>query len=278
MADAQDDNGHPDAVVAFHARRTADNSAAFLVPHLTPAMVLLDVGCGPGSITLDLASRVGSAHGIDTKREAIAAAEEAASTTGTSNVSFSPGDAYHLPFEEEYFDVVYAHQVLQHLDDPVAALLEMRRVLRPGGLLAVRDADYGTMVHTPHEPRLDRWLEIYITVARHSGGEPNAGRHLPAWVSAAGFVDLTVTTSTWTYVDPLDVAAWRDLWTSPLLVGGIGAAAESIGLTDIIGFENLSDGWRAWAVSERPFLAFLHGEVLAVRAEGTPPAGEDRDD
>jgi ubiquinone/menaquinone biosynthesis C-methylase UbiE len=265
MANARDENGHPDAIVSFHARRTADDSAAFLLPHLTADMALLDVGCGPGSITLDLASRVALAHGIDPKPEAITAAEEARSRTGASNVSFSRGDAYHLPFEEECFDVVFAHQVLQHLGDPVGALREMRRVLRPEGLLAVRDADYGTMVHAPHQPRLDEWLVTYVETARHAGGEPHAGRYLPTWVSEAGFADLMVTTSSTTHVESVEVEAWRDLWTSPQLVAGIGAAAESIGLGGTEHFEHLTDGWQAWAVSERPLLAFLNGEVIARR-------------
>ena len=128
-----------------HRWRTAENSAAFLLPHLGSGLSLLDVGCGPGSITVELASRVGSGEviGIDVAKEVIAAAANEFASPERGNLRFAVRDAYELGFSDHRFDVVYARQVLQHLSDPVAALVEMRRVLKPGGLLAIRDADYG---------------------------------------------------------------------------------------------------------------------------------------
>src|SRR5690606_5829226 len=118
-----------------------------------PQMTLLDVGCGPGTVTIDLASRVARAVGVDRAPAVLAAAREAGKSV--DNVEFVEGDAYALPFEDASFDVVYAHQVLQHLTDPIAALREMRRVARPGGYVAVRDADYSAMTWYPRVPGLD---------------------------------------------------------------------------------------------------------------------------
>ncbi len=84
------------------------------------------------------------------------------------------------------FDVVHAHQVLQHVADPVAALREMARVTRPGGVVAVRDSDYAAFAWYPRLPGLDRWLALYEDAARANGGEPDAGRRLLAWAHAAG--------------------------------------------------------------------------------------------
>jgi len=136
-------HGHHDSVLRSHRGRNVANSAAYLVPHLAPGQTLLDVGCGPGTLTADLARRVapGTVVGLDRAESVL---EEARAST-EENVRFATGDVYDLPFANAAFDVVHAHQVLQHLTDPVAALREMNRVCRPDGVVAVRDADYHAM-------------------------------------------------------------------------------------------------------------------------------------
>src|ERR1700736_4877752 len=131
-------HGHHESVLRSHSWRTAENSAAYLLGALESGQRVLDVGCGPGTITIDLASHVapGSVVGIDATGEVIEAAEQTRRTAGTGNVTFATGDVYALAFAGASFDVVHAHQVLQHLRHPVAALGEMRRVLRPAGVLA----------------------------------------------------------------------------------------------------------------------------------------------
>lgn len=267
MVEYEYTHGHHEKVVAAHARRRAENSAAFLLPYLDASSSVLDVGCGPGSITLDLAAHVSRVEGIDVAEGVIATAEASRAMAGIGNVAFRCGDVARLPYEDATFDVVYAHQVLQHLSDPVSALREMRRVLKPGGIAAVRDADYGTMVHAPHSPPVDEWLLLYMSVARRHGGEPEAGRHLSQWVAAAGFVDLRVSTSTWTYADSTSVNTWRDLWVDRLLDAKLGSAGVEMGLADRDKIERLAEGWRTWAMSATPFFAFLHGEVVAIRPE-----------
>lgn len=107
-----------------------------------------------------------------------------------------------LRFADDTFDVVHAHQVLQHVADPVRALREMHRVCRPGGMVAARDADYAAMTWYPAEPGLEEWLALYRRVARVVGGEPDAGRRLLGWAHAAGFADVTPSASTWLYATP----------------------------------------------------------------------------
>ena len=144
-------HGHHESVLRSHRWRTAENSAAYLLPALAPGQRLLDVGCGPGTVTIDLASRVapGEVVGLDLSAVVVDMAREAADAAGAANVTFQAGDVYALPYEDSSFDVVHAHQVLQHLTDPVAALREMQRVTRSGGLVAVRDADYAAMTWHP---------------------------------------------------------------------------------------------------------------------------------
>ena len=173
----------------------------YLIPHLAPGLSLLDVGCGPGTITVDLAERIapGRVVGIDFAADAIAAAERtrhAASefrTSATSTTSTLPTAT---------FDIVHAHQVLQHLTDPVAALREMKRVLKPGGIVAARDSIYSSKNWYPADPMLDRWLELYHQLTDANNAEDDAGVFLPHWAAEAGFDDVAFSGSMWAYADP----------------------------------------------------------------------------
>ena len=117
-----------------------------------------------------------------------------------------------LDLADDAFDVVHAHQVLQHVADPVGALREMVRVTRPGGVVAARDSDYGHFSWHPASAGLDRWLELYDAAARANGGEPHAGRMLLAWAHAAGATDVVAGSSTWCFADAEDRAWWGSLW------------------------------------------------------------------
>ncbi len=254
-------HSHQPVVLAAHASRTAEEAAAFLLTHLKPGMRVLDIGCGPGSITIGLARYVapGETIGIDQSDEALAAARALAEEQRVTSVQFQRADVYELPFEDASFDVVYGHQILQHLADPVGALVEAGRVLRSGGYVAVRDADYGTMTHHPHDPILDRWLERYNEVARANGGEPDAGRRLLEWAQAAGFENAHPTASSWLFATPEERQGWAELWAGRRLEQPEGSA---------YGDErrSISDAFRRWAAQPDGWFAFMHGEVLARKA------------
>jgi SAM-dependent methyltransferase len=263
-------HGHHESVLRSHTWRTAENSAGYLLPHLRPGLDLLDVGCGPGTITVDLARRVapGSVTGIDASAEVV---ERAASALGEGDppVHFPVGDAYHLDLDAAAVDVVHAHQVLQHLTDPVAALVEWRRVLRPGGLLAVRDSDYAAFAWAPRDPRLDRWLALYHEVTGRNGAEADAGRFLLGWVQRAGYDVEAASSSTWTFATPADRAWWGGLWAERVRSSAFAGQAVAYGLSDEAELATLADAWRAWAGAEDGWFAVLHGEVLA-RAPRSP--------
>ena len=257
-------HGHHESVVGQHRRRTAEDAAAFLLPHLTPAMRVLDFGCGPGSITVGLARRVpdGSVVGIDVAAEVVEQARELASDGGVGNVTFEVGDVYALGYADGWFDVAYGHQVLQHLTDPVRALRELRRVVRPGGLVGVRDADYATMVHAPREPLLDRWLELYHAVARRNGAEADAGRYLRGWLLDAGYVDVEMSTSSWVFQEPRQVLNWGDSWAERVTSSALAEQAVEYGLAERGELKAIAEAWRGWARKPDAFFAFLHVEGL----------------
>jgi ubiquinone/menaquinone biosynthesis C-methylase UbiE len=168
------------------SERTAAFGAAFLLPHLRPGMSLLDCGCGPGSITLDLAKVVapGEVVGVDVNPAEIDAARQAAVKREIVNARFDVADIYALPFPDASFDAAYANTVLQHLDDPPQALREMRRVLRPGGIVGIQDPDWATLLRTPSMPLLDLFPQF---VAR-SFKQPYYARNLRHLLLQAGFV------------------------------------------------------------------------------------------
>ena len=257
-------HGHHESVLRSHRWRTAANSAAYLLPHLAPGQDLLDVGCGPGTITLDLARAVapGRVVGVDAVEEPLVAARTEAAAAGVSNLTYAVGDAYALGFDAASFDVVHAHQVLQHLADPVAALREMLRVCRAGGLVAARDSDYAAMAWYPADPDLDRWLALYEAVARRNGGEPDAGRRLLAWALEAGFEDVTPSASTWCFATPDDRAWWGGLWADRVTSSAFATHALEAGLADREELARIADAWHRWAAQPDGWFIVPCGEVL----------------
>jgi SAM-dependent methyltransferase len=255
-------HGHHESVLRSHRWRTAENSAGYLLPHLGPGMCLLDVGCGPGTITADLAARVapGTVLGMDRSEDALVAARGLAG--GVPGLSFRAGDVYAMEFDDGSFDVVHAHQVLQHLNDPVAALVEMRRVCRPDGLVAVRDSDYATMTWYPDSPEIARWLDLYCRTARANGGEPDAGRRLVSWAHGAGFADLTASASSWCFWTPEDRRWWAETWAERITLSALSGRIVELGLADRGTLDAIGAGWLRWAEATDGWFAMIHGEVL----------------
>ena len=258
-------HGHSAAVLSAHSRRGAADSAAYLLAHLRAGMDLLDVGCGPASITADLAERVapGRVVALDAAAGALEAARATLRERGLSEqVEVTSGDVMALPFEDASFDVVHAHQVLQHLADPVGALAEMRHVTRPGGIVAVRDAVYSAMTWFPEPAGMEQWRSVYMATARANGGEPDAGSRLLSWARAAGFADASASASTWCYATPADRAWQSQTWAQRCLTS-FGPRAVELGLADRADLEAMAQAWRQWGDSEDAWFVVVHGEVLA---------------
>ncbi|BBH66758.1 hypothetical protein ACTI_34430 [Actinoplanes sp. OR16] len=257
-------HGHHESVLRSHRWRTAENSAAYLLPHLSSGISLLDVGCGPGTITADLATRItpGRVTALERTAEALDLARAEVSRQGLTNVDFAVGDVHALDLPDDTFDVVHAHQVLQHVADPVAALREMRRVTRPGGVVAARDSDYAGFHWYPLIPELDEWLTLYQRVARGNGGEPDAGRRLLAWARAAGFTDVTATVSAWGFTTDEDRQWWGGMWADRILQSEMARTARETGAATEADLRRLSDGWRRWADDPDGFFAIPHGEII----------------
>jgi ubiquinone/menaquinone biosynthesis C-methylase UbiE len=161
------------------AHRTAAREGSFFPPYLRPGMRVLDLGCGPGSITLGLAEKVAlRSDRRHLKPSQIAQAQELSAARGVMNLRFEVADVYRLPFPEGSFDAVFVHVVLTHLREPVRALVAMRRVLCPGAV-----AGAATL--------------IGVDVSRrHCLSSGSAGVFRPCFASYGGSIDVEQQTLT----------------------------------------------------------------------------------
>jgi ubiquinone/menaquinone biosynthesis C-methylase UbiE len=258
-------HGHAPATVRHHSKRTAEEAAAFLLPELRPGMRLIDVGCGPGSITRGLAGRLapGEVIGVDLSKETLASARAEAAARGLENVRFEEASAYQLPFPDGSFDVAYAHQVIQHLGEPGAAMREMLRVVRPGGLIAVREVDWETTAYWPRDPWLDRFMEVHFQTWRKNGGDPFMGRRLRSLVNAVGVADLEISAAVWCYATPEETTEWGYSYAERLLTSPMGGRMVEYGFASQQDVEAMAAAFRRWAEHPDAFWIFTHVAALA---------------
>ncbi|WP_111721526.1 class I SAM-dependent methyltransferase [Homoserinimonas sp. OAct 916] len=256
-------HGHHPSVLSSHEWRTVANSDAYLIPDLVPGLHVLDIGCGPGTITVDLAQRVFPGHvtGVDAAEIVLEKARAHARDAGVDNVDFVVGDTYALDAEDDTYDLVHIHQMLHHLSDPVEALGEARRVAKPAGLVAAREVDYAGAIWYPLLPGLAKWAALYQKVHRSHGGEPDAGRRLKSWAMDAGFSEVDSTASVWCFSSTADREFWGGMWEKRVLESSFAVDAVDGGFATPADLTEISVAWREWADNPRAWLILPHGEV-----------------
>lgn len=257
-------HGYHSSVLRSHNNRTVANSARYLLGELQPGLSLLDAGSGAGTITADFAQRLapGRITAVEATDESLALTRSEVERHGLNNVDFVMTDIHALALADASFDIVHTHQVLQHVRDPVQALREMRRVCKPGGVVAARDADYAGFIWYPAVPELDEWQRWYQAAARANGGEPNAGRHLLSWARQAGFVDIVATSSTWCLATPAAREWWGGMWADRILQSKIATQLQADGIATEADLQRVSQAWRAWAAAPDGWMSIVHGEIL----------------
>lgn len=265
-------HGHHASVLRSHSWRTVENSCPHLIPHLNnTSLSILDVGCGPGTISVDLATRIpqGSVLAIDPSEEVIQKARKYAEEKGVTNVYFEVGDIFNWKaiegIDEGGFDVVHAHQVLQHLQDPLGAMKEMKRLTRKGGMVAVRDCDYSAMNHYPPHEGMTEWLDLYRSVAKSIKCDPDIGKRLHAIALQAGFPrdDIDASVSAWTFSTPAERAWWCGLWAERTTKSDYTTRVLESGLGTHEDLERIAETWREMEVMEDGWFAVINGEVIA---------------
>ena len=186
--------GYGQEVMDMHNWRSAQSCAAHLLPHLGAGFRILDFGCGNGSISMGLASAVapGELHGIDREESVIELARSAAAAGGHANANFHVGELTELPFEDAFFDAAHCHTVLLYVPDTQAALTEIKRVLKPGGILSCRERISASSFFEPNAA--DSWAVLERMLSA-SGTHPQMGKELKGAFHEAGFTSIRASAS-----------------------------------------------------------------------------------
>jgi SAM-dependent methyltransferase len=243
--------------------RSAAVYADFLLPHLADGSRVLDIGCGPGSITIGLGPLVGHVIGVDPEDD-FDDARRYAADHGIDNVEFRIGDVYALDFPDDEFDACLYHSTLEGRDRPIDALVEIRRVLRPGGVFGVACVEYGGLILAG--PRVDLLRWFYAVRERlwqlEGLADPYRGRELRGLLGRAGFDAVEATTTYHCYGTPEKVRSFGtdraadcgDTWYRQDAVAH-GLATE----TDL---DDMRRAWLDWSTSPDAYAAFAWCRAL----------------
>ncbi|MGD8476878.1 MAG: methyltransferase domain-containing protein [Burkholderiales bacterium] len=181
--------GYDASALAFVSRRTLESHGAFFIEHLHDGMRVLDVGCGPASITVGIATRIGSGRvtGVDLSQSQVELAAQFAVEQGVTNAEFRTANAYELPFDDAQFDALFSHALIEHLNEPERAMSEFLRVLKPGAVMGVATPDWGGFLYGPSSPPLKAAVRAYEAMQVRNGGDVTVGHKLSQYAVEAGF-------------------------------------------------------------------------------------------
>ncbi|MCW5313797.1 methyltransferase domain-containing protein [Nostoc sp. KVJ3] len=256
--------GYSSNAMNFMAKRTLDSHGAFFKPYLRPGMNLLDCGCGPGTIALGLAKAIapGMLTGIDREISQIRIAAESSFSQGVSNTNFLEGNIYSLPFPDNSFDAIFSHALFEHLQEPVQALGELRRILKPGGIVGLRSPDWGGCLITPTIPEMDKAITYYKWLHEQNNGNPYVGRELRALLRETGFSNIKVWASYECY-KPLSAIA--EYLGERIKASAKEDQAVEKGWTDERSLTAMSNGLREWSQHPDGFFAQAWCEVVGYK-------------
>jgi SAM-dependent methyltransferase len=227
-------------------------------------MAVLDSGCGDGATTLELGAAVapGRVVGIDLEPRVIDAARALAAERKLTNVRFEVGDAGALPFSDAAFDAAFANTLLQHLREPLRALRELHRVLKSGGVVGIRDDDWGGFIQEPFPPRLEHGLSLFLRAWAASGGHPFFGRTHRALLRDAGFVRSLGSSSTEWYASPAATRFWADVAEAQVRNPAFARIILDNGWADPPTLEAIVTDFRAWGERDDAFVSRTFCEAV----------------
>jgi ubiquinone/menaquinone biosynthesis C-methylase UbiE len=246
------------AFETYLSARNAADYADFLIPHLAPDFHVIDVGCGPGSLSLGVAQLVGHVIGVDLNEDDFTGARNYARQHGIANVEFRAGSVYALDFPADHFDACLCHSMLETLERPLDGLKEIKRTLKPGGVLGVACVEYGGLILTgPNEQLLRRFYAIRERLWQLDNlADPYRGRALRSLLNRAGFERVVATTRYFCYGTDDAVKSFgsgraedcRDDWYA--------SSAQKHELATSSDLDTMRQAWIEWSESSEAYAAF----------------------
>lgn len=248
--------------------RTAERNAAFLLPYLRAGMRVLDVGCGAGSITVGFAAVVspGEVVGVEIDEGQVELGNQRAGQMGLSNVRFEAGDIHALPYPDNSFDAAFAHAVIEHVGRPRHAVEEMLRVVKPGGLVAIRTTAADGILFTPMNAALKAAWDIYLRFREHNGGDPYIGANLKTLLREAGAANVAWSASYDIWSTPEAVRSFMDVHLVEMAGPRIVEQVTALGWVEPGHFEAAEAAIRAWGEDPDAIFAVSMGEAIGWKA------------
>ena len=259
--------GYSDVILETQTRATAETSAAHLLPSLSPGLHLLDFGCGPGNMSVGLAKAVapGEMHGVDMDESLIETARSLAAERGQDNAVFHVGDVTDLQFEDGFFDVAHCRNVLMHVPDTAAVLSEVKRVLKPGGIIACREMICESAFTHPDFGILRRSWDMFEDLVQADEGHPQMGKDMKSHILKAGFTDLRINASFSVYNSPEAIVYIHNLIIRWLLSSEATEAAIKYGASSEELVNDLKVAYDRWKEHPGALFAFAYGEAIATK-------------
>ena len=259
--------GFSDEYLETLRRFSAETQASYLLGHIRPGLRVLDFGCGPGTISVGLARAAapGEFHGVDMEESQIELARSAAMAQGLDNALFHVGDVTDLDFEDDFFDVAHCHNVLMHVPDTAGVLEEIKRVLKPGGIIGCREMICGSSFTHPDFGVIRKAWDIFEDLLAADDGHPQMGRDLKTQLLKAGFANVSASAMFDIYSAPQDVKfIYRvaNLWflAPEIMEAAIKYGAATKELCDRIGV-----AYKRWSEHPGAIAGVAHGEALAIK-------------
>ncbi len=261
--------GFSESILQHLRRHTAETHAAHLLPHLKPGLRVLDLGCGPGTLSIGLAEAIapGALYGVDMEQSQVDLARSIAEAGGLDNATFQVGDVTELSFDDESFDVVHGNAILVHVPDTQAVLAEAKRVLKPGGLISVREWIMEASFLAPDfEVIGDAWATLAELITADDG-HPNIGRDLKRHLLESGFTDVKPTASFTSYTTVEDIGYLSRVIEDWFFSADVRASATAYGVATQQQLDNLEQALKRWMSHPSAFGAVAYGESIAYKPQ-----------
>ena len=261
--------GYSDALLRILSSRSVATWCGYLAERLRPGVRVLDVGCGPGSISAGLAEAVapgGELYGIDIEPSQVELAARAAGKRKLGNAEFSVADVRELPFADGFFDLVHCSDVLTFIPDAVPALKEMRRVLKSGGVLGCREIIMDSfLIHPDPTGILTRGYGVFADILEADGGHPQMGKDLVGHLERAGYTDIQMSAAFEVFSGPERLKLMYDLGEQWYFTSGVQVPATQYGAASDCMLDEMRQARDRWYQSTGAMAAFAYGEAVAVK-------------